>query len=221
LRSLFIASPGQRFIKWDQSAHEVRGIAYYSQDKTLLKLLADGLDPHQYVADLLKTDRATGKTTVFASVYGAGIKKLMGVTGKSAEEVKRLLAEIEGVFPALRAWKASVIKQVYNPGYVETPYGRRRHFWLVTEKNAHKQERVAVNYVVQSLCGDIALDGAIQVFEELELPPLLFVHDSNVVEVREDLVDGTVDNIKGILDGLFPNDVVKFKADVWTGGEWK
>jgi DNA polymerase I-like protein with 3'-5' exonuclease and polymerase domains len=222
LKNLFVARPGHVFIGWDMKQHEVRGLAYLSQDKALCQLLRDqAADPHQYVSDRANVgDRKKGKTVLFASAYGAGEDKLRQV-GLSSAQAKQALRLVADLFPALAEWKKTVYRQIWEQGCVETPhYGRRRHFHYINPRSKGKQQRVAVNFLPQALCNDICMDGAIQVFEKLGMPPLIFVHDFNLIEVPE--IGHEHYGIKAyeIARNVFPNDLVQFLPDIKVGQTW-
>lgn len=220
LRHLFVASPGHVLIGWDFSAHEVRGIALLSQDERLCQVLRDGLDPHQFVADAVGTDRQTAKHSLFGVAYGAGVPKLVKAHGLRPEVATRIVQEIRKLFPGLGRWSQVVIEQMYEQGYVETPYyHRRRHFLYIDEKTAHHQERVAVNFLSQSLCSDIALDAAISVFEEIKYAPLIYVHDSTVIEVPERKAEKVVGQVREIAGSIYPNSYVQWIPDVKARGQ--
>lgn len=222
LKHLFVARPGHVFVSWDFKTHEVRGIAYLSRDEQLLRILQDeDADPHQVVSDLAGLgDRQVAKRAVFAVAYGAGITRLVR-TGIPRPQAVRAYEAVGQLFPGLARWRESVVRQMYDEGYIETPYGRRRHFWYIDERNAAHLERVAVNFGPQSLCGDIALDSAVTVFEELGYPPMIFVHDFNLIEVPERKAEKVRRWAEEIARNIFPNPYVKFVPEMKPlSGHW-
>lgn len=211
LKHLFTSSPGNVFVGWDFKVHEVRGIAYLSRDVGLCDVLRDSnADPHTYVAERTGLTRDVAKRTVFAVAYGAGIGRLVS-TGLTSQQAQEAYEAVQSLLPGLEKWRQQVIDSMYNKGYVETPYyRRRRHFYYIDEKNAHHQERIAVNFLPQSLCGDIALDSAISVYEELGFPPQIFVHDFNAIEVEEKYAEDVWNECKQIASAILPNPYVRF-----------
>lgn len=220
LKHLFIASPGHTFVGWDYRVHEVRGIAYLSRDKALCKILENPqADPHQLIANMVGIERQEAKRALFAVAYGAGVGKLVRI-GMDPKKAELAYKAIHDLFPALEAWRTSVLNAMYESGYVETPYGRRRHFHYIDRKTAPHQERVAINFGPQSLCGDIALESAITVYEELGLAPLIFVHDFNCVEVETEKAPTIMEAIQEIAGSILPNPYVRFIPDLYVNQSW-
>lgn len=221
LKHLFVARKGHVFVGWDNNTHEVRGIAYYSQDPTLCNILnTPGVDFHQFLADKIGVERQIAKHSFFAAAYGAGPERIMksySITRRQAEDI---LSQIRTICPRLSTWKESVWEKVWNKGYVETPYGRVRHFYYIDETTASRVERVAVNFLVQSLCNDIALEGAVRLFENTGFPPVLFVHDFCALEVPINRVDEVVEQIQELENTIRADGPVRFLPNVKIGETW-
>ncbi len=220
LKHLFIARPGRVLLGWDYKTHEVRGLQYYIHDRTLGRLLADSdADPHAFVGARADLARQEAKRALFAVAYGASEGKLVEV-GISREKARKAIAAIRQLFPTLETWRRAVIQQMNDVGHVETPYGRRRNFWYIDERTQYKAERIAVNFLVQSLCSDITMDATIQVYEKLHLPPLIYVHDFNCVEVGEEEVDRLSRASEEIARSIFPNEHVAWVPEMKFGRSW-
>lgn len=111
----------------------------------------DGRDPAEVQAnyykghpdyDLIKNERATGKTGVYAELYGAAAPKLASVFGCTVEEVTRRLEKRYSRYPGLRAhrqaaeldymtadvqtWSEDSIDRMKD--YAESFFGWRRSF---------------------------------------------------------------------------------------------
>lgn len=61
IRQLFSSPPGYKFIDIDYSQLELRLGAHYTRDPNMLKVFAEGQDPHQLTADLCNVERHVGK----------------------------------------------------------------------------------------------------------------------------------------------------------------
>jgi uracil-DNA glycosylase family 4 len=222
LRHFFVARPGHQFIGWDMVANEVRCIALLSEDESLCRLLRAGLDPHQEVANATGLTRQQSKNLLFASVYGAGINRLMEQIGITDRQIiYRALETVGSMFPGLPAWKEEVINEVKEKGYVETTFGRKIVFPYQDEKNEWQIQRQAVNSIPQSLGSDIALLTLIRAYEGMGLVPLAFIHDAILIEVPEGRVSEVVEGLRTALAEPFPNPLVEFKIELKTGKNWR
>lgn len=87
-----------------------------------------------------------------------------------------------GAFPLIPAWHAWVISQLQDPGFIVTPYGRRRFFFSRVDDQATHREAVA--YAPQSMTGHQIDMGLLNLWRhkpEAEL--LIQVHDSILLQV--------------------------------------
>lgn len=114
-------------------------------------------------------------------------------TKQSAQE---LLDDYFRKFPTLKRWIDKVHKQIKDYGFVYSPFGRKRR--LPNHKSTDKGVvaeclRSGLNALAQSASSDHMVLSAINANKQLKLAKLDFkmlalVHDSMLVEVREDQV---------------------------------
>lgn len=100
-RGAFIPRPGYSFIVADYSQQEMRVLAEYSQDETLLRGFEEGLDIHTATAaamygipmeNVSKHQRFSAKAINFGIVFGMGPQKLAGRLKISVKEAEKFLA---------------------------------------------------------------------------------------------------------------------------------
>ncbi len=81
IRSLFVPSEGYVFVKMDYDQQEYRLLGHYGKDENFMQYIREGKDIHTSTAamvfnvpyeEVTKEQRAIGKTTNFAVVYGLG-----------------------------------------------------------------------------------------------------------------------------------------------------
>jgi len=108
-------------------------------------------------------------------------------------------------------------------GYVESVFGRRRRYHLLTEKNIGKAKRVAANAPIQSAVSDLNLISAIRLHDEYRnvdyAHVVLLIHDSLILEVKEGHIQEVAQTMQQIMldtaREYFP--AVPFRADVKVG----
>ncbi len=120
IRHIFEAPLGWAFVNLDFNSLEVRGVADLSQDNTLLRLIRQGQDMHNYNtrkflglsddASIDKGTRYSTKTLFFASVYGARenkiaetLRKKFRDAGLGTDQVWNLLRQ-KGIKQAKDPW---------------------------------------------------------------------------------------------------------------------
>ncbi len=193
VRSLVIPDDGFEFVSADYDQIELRVGTVESQDEVFKEIFLRGEDPHAATADALfgpgwrdlpdaSERRQLGKTFNFAAWYGASPATLARSTGVSEEHARRLLDRFYAEHPAILEWKQRIAQSVASQGFVETVFGRRRRFEVITESLWGDILREACNFPVQSTANDINLLTAIEL-QRRGYPILLLFHDSILTQV--------------------------------------
>lgn len=218
-RKCFISRfKGGKLLVADYSQIEVRILAHLSQDKLLLKALADGVDTHALTASLLlgvklknvtKEQRTIGKTFNFGILFGEGAEKLSIDAHISLATAQTYLETFFKKYKGVAEFKEAQIQKVEKCGYVETILGRR--LYIPKWKFAGTR---AINYPVQGSAADVVKKAMITVarkFKEEAYKSLLIlqVHD----ELVWDVVPEEQDLLKIIVPQLMDN-VVKITGEL-------
>lgn len=74
-----------------------------------------------------KTRRSSAKKLLIGSIYGRGAGSIAEQIGCPVEEGKELLTNFFAGFPRLKTWMDETREQTSHTGYVDDPFGRRRH----------------------------------------------------------------------------------------------
>lgn len=205
LRSMFVAPPGQIMLVADYDQIELRVIAHYSRDKTMMQTFINGDDIHAATAATMlgvtleeaMNDveiRTKGKVINFAVSFSAGATTLAKTTGGPVSEAQEFLNKHRAKFPAIYRWKDDVVREAksHRPAYITTMLGRKRRLpdlWAESFKGIDpdakrgmrmRAERQAVNARVQGSAADIFKLAMIRLYEmsiDTPLVPVLNVHD--------------------------------------------
>jgi DNA polymerase I-like protein with 3'-5' exonuclease and polymerase domains len=86
--------------------------------------------------------------------------------------------------PVALAWKKEQYARAVSDGYVQTVFGRRRHFPLVVPENYEEVRKSCVHMVIASTASDLTLM-ALTRLEKEGIPVVLSVHDSILAEVKD------------------------------------
>lgn len=193
VREMFVPRPGHSFVVCDYDSIEVRLLAYYMGRQEYRDLIADGLDPHAWMAaqihggvmeDFAKGSdgealRNQAKNTMFAITYGAGAPRVADMNEISREEAKSLITKIKKSLPGYYRLNKRIRTKIEAEGHVNTLFGRRQ---LVSPDKAY----VGLNALIQGSAADVMKQGLVNVNEAVAPyggKPLLVVHDEVVVEV--------------------------------------
>ena len=173
--------------------------------------------------------RATSKDVGKPIPYGREDKSFMDEFNMSKEEAHTMRMGWLDKYYGCRDYLQWCADQVTLGNYLETPWGRRRRFGLVTPESLHNLQNEARNFPIQSSSSDLLLYCAMEVEK-----PLLrnfdtritdLIHDSLLLEMPYDVeivaaVGKYVSDvmIQAPID-LFNCDV-PFKTDYEVGADW-
>ena len=191
VRDAFIPSEGGRLVSCDFDQIELRLLAHFAQETSMIEAIRDGVDLHGHTARLVfgdgftKAHRQIAKGGNFAKVYGAGAAKFGQTVGISEPEAQAFMTRYEAAFPGvatfMRTVEAVAQQRAADEGaaYVKSPAGRRHPLDV---RSLYK----GVNYLIQGTAADVLkkaildLDAA-GLGEFLVLP----VHDEVIADVPE------------------------------------
>jgi DNA polymerase I-like protein with 3'-5' exonuclease and polymerase domains len=217
LRGLFWAgSDDECLVVGDYSQIELRILAYYSADPTMVQAFVDGKDIHQASADTLGCDRGIAKNINFAIPFGAGYKKVAAMGGGkfSIRTAKRFYKKHKEDFPTIWAWIEETRRRCRRekPHEVTTILGRKRRLpqiiWINSQNErlqflAAKAERQAVNTRIQGSAADLIKMAMVRLHDMLDedMHIILQVHDELVVTTPRDKADRCLAIMREAMEG--------------------
>ena len=200
IREAFIAKEGSILLAADYSQVELRLMAHFSQDETMLKAFQEGKDIHAATASevfgiplekITSEERRAAKAINFGLIYGMGafgLAKQLGISrGQAQEYISLYFSRYTGVLNYMDQSK----EKAKDLGYVETLLGRRLYLPGIHSSNAIARsgaERVAINAPLQGTAADIIklamlkVDKLLAERSEIEAKMLLQVHDELILE---------------------------------------
>ena len=207
LRKVFIAPEGHKLICADYSQIELRVLAHFSNDPTLMDIFINDMDIHTSVAaevfkiepeDVSREMRDKAKIVNFGIIYGVSPSGLARrIQGMNVSEARDLITDYKERFPGITAFFQDCVQQALDQGYVSTLTGRRRAIPELFEPSQSRQslgERLAINTVIQGTAADLIKAAMVKVQhridqDQLKMKLLLQIHDELVLESPIDLVE--------------------------------
>lgn len=234
VRNIFQATPGRLLIEMDYSQIELRVLAHLSGDAFLRDVYMRGRDLHDEVAAALygpgfnKEQRIRAKFVNFGIAYGRGAGSIASEFGIDFAEAQRMIKEWFRRAPQAAEY-IRMCRAAPNLGKtMETVFGRRRRFGLITNENRNALENEAVNFPMQSTASDLTLTFAMRYDRDLKVKwgaeILNLIHDSVLIEVPESanieyLTAWTADKMR-----KHPQEVLKtdlpFEVSISKGTLW-
>lgn len=236
VREAFVAPPGHVIMSADYSQIELRIMAHISEDPSLLRAFADGIDVHRATAsevfgvpvpEVSSEQRRYAKVINFGLIYGMGAFGLasnLGIEQKAAKDyIDRYFARFAGVKRYMDETRVAAKAR----GYVETVFGRR--LWLpeINSGNGPRRsgaERQAINAPMQGTAADLIKLAMIAVQDALEREHratrmVMQVHDELVLEVPEAELAWAKEAVPRLMAGVAPLKV-PLLAEVGVGPNW-
>lgn len=237
-RRLFPARPGYVIAAFDYKQLEMRVAAALSGDPQLAQTLLAS-DPHAVTARYMfrretvdDADRHAAKRVTFGVMYnrsaftlcrGPLLDVLGGVEIPEAERRTKAQLFIDafwGVYPDYYQWQRDRMDEALTNGELTTPFGRKRHWQLITWQNKHEVQNQACNFPIQSTASDMCSMALVKLETALKGIgfPLYTVHDEVVTEIREDRLEQGIDIVRNVMaEPLFDTKGVGFDVSAKVG----
>ncbi|SOC36556.1 DNA polymerase I [Ureibacillus acetophenoni] len=220
----------------DYSQIELRVLAHYSKDESLIDAFKQGMDIHTRTAmdvfhvqadEVTSNMRRTAKAVNFGIVYGIsdyGLSQNLDITRKEAGEfIERYFAS----FPGVKEYMDSIVQDAKLNGFVTTILNRRRYLPDITSSNFNLRsfaERTAMNTPIQGSAADIIKKAMIDMDarlkeEGLKTKMLLQVHDELIFEAPKD----EIEILERIVPEVMENAIellVPLKVEYSYGSTW-
>ena len=240
MRTCFTAGPGMLLVSADYSQIELRVLAHYSKDPTLLTAFRNGEDIHTRTAALLHDvdpskvgpdERRKAKTINFGLIYGMGPRKLAQDLGIPLAEAKMFIERYFARFSCIRDFFDRVEEDARRDGYVTTLSGRRRPLPDMRSQSGQARalaERQSVNTLIQGSAADLIKFAMLAVHEDRELQSmqarlLLQIHDELIVEVPKQHAEDAAERLALLMTGTGAWGIaldVPLVADAGIGANW-
>ncbi len=220
----------------DYSQIELRIMAAFSGDQTMLEAFNNGVDIHTQTAskvfhvgldDVTGDMRRKAKTINFGIIYGIssfGLAQRLKIPRKEAAQI---IEEYFAGFPAVKDYIDQCIEKARGFGYAETILGRRRYLRDINSRNQTDRmfaERNAVNAPIQGSAADMLKIAMIQIHEfmqreQLKSKMILTVHDELVFDAHRDEIDHLRERVDHIMKHAIPM-AVTMETGIGVGENW-
>jgi len=237
IREAFVPAEGNRLLSADYSQVELRILAHYSGDESLIDAFRRGGDIHRETAaevmglepnEVSDDQRARAKAVNFGIIYGLSAFGLANQLGLSTAEAQQTIDTYFARYRGVKHFIDGTIEQAKRDGFVRTFLGRRRALPELRSRNrALRQaaERMAVNTVIQGTAADLIKKAMLAVDRSLEEQGLrgrmiLQVHDELVFEVPEKDAPSIAQRIGSWMRDVLPLGV-PLAVEVGQGRNWR
>ncbi len=220
----------------DYSQVELRIIASFAQDATMIEAFRQGQDIHAATAskifqvsleEVTPEMRRKAKTANFGIIYGVssfGLAQRLSIPRGEASDIIKAYFE---QFPSIRGYMDRVIQQAREQQYVETVLGRKRYLRDINSRNPTVRgysERNAINAPIQGTAADMIKIAMVRVYdwmqqEKLQSKMILQVHDELVFDAHRDEVVLLQEKVSALMKDALPLEV-PMEVGTGVGDNW-
>lgn len=241
-RRMFPARPGYVIVSADFKQLEFRVAWALSGDKNLGEALMSG-DMHARTAAYMfrkdestvtSGDRHAAKRVSFGTAYNRSAYTLSRgpllevLGGIEVSEFRRqalaqkFIDDFWALYSDYDRFKHESIAEAFKNGELQTPFGRKRRWMLITDRNQREVENQAVNFPIQSTASDMCSTALINLGRTLPQRglgfPLYTVHDEIVAELKIETLAEGIECMREVMEHPpFNVGAAQFPVDVKVG----
>jgi len=225
--------PGWKFGSADLKQAEVVGFLWWVEAwEVLRRVLCEGADAHQVVADLTGLPRADAKTTTFSILFGEQDYTTAARLHKTLQDIRVIREGYYEMLPGVPEYFRSVLKESKDKGYVESPFGLRRYIRLDPSGPVNRRAvNQAANAKIQNIPPIVTRRAMIELARTLPKPARILgqVHDEILFTYPVDLEKEVLTNVHDTLHQSIPEmpaptlsmaGGIKFNVDLAVGENW-
>ena len=200
IRKMFIPSENCMLLSADYSQIELRLLAHFSNDESLIAAYGKDADIHALTAskifgvpleEVTENMRSSAKAVNFGIIYGISSFGLAKNASVSNYQAKRFIEEYFRTYPGVKQFMDNNVREAKEKGFLRTLMGRIRYFPELTSSKYNIRsfgERAAMNMPLQGSASDIIKKAMLDVSYELQKRGLkaeliLQVHDELILDV--------------------------------------
>ena len=220
----------------DYSQIELRIMASFSKDESMIEAFKEGRDIHATTAskifsvpleDVDDNMRRMAKSANFGIIYGISAFGLANNLNIPRSEASEFIQSYFREFPSVKKYMDNAINIAREQEYVETILGRRRYLPDINSRNMTMRgfaERNAINAPIQGSAADIIKIAMINIYnwmnsQDLKSRMIMQVHDELVFDVHKDEFDDIKGPIIDFMKNAYPLEV-PMSIGVGVGQNW-
>lgn len=186
---------GGMILGFDFSQLELRVLACLSNETKMIEAFKNKVDIHAITGGeiagkswdkITSEERATGKTTNFAIIYGKTSDTLKDDLHVSRDRAQQVIDSVLGGYDKVSTWMAARHKELEEIGGIKTIFGREipiLEYYLDGRNFQLEAQRKSVNYPIQSAASDLVNSGIVRLhkkFKLLQLKSIILaaIHDA-------------------------------------------
>lgn len=230
IRQAFISKEGHSLISIDYSQIELRLLAHFCKDPSLVESFMQDKDIHfETAARLFGEQEATQKRFIaksinFGLIYGMGSKKLSQTLQIPLKQAKEYIQSYFALFPTIKDFLNAQEEFLLENGYSQTLLGHRRYFDFKRATDFMRANflREGINSIFQGSAADLIKLSMCEIrkrYAKSDLKMLLQVHDELIFEAPSDKAQSYANEVAHIMNSIYKLEV-PLKCGIAIGTNW-
>lgn len=241
IKHMFIPSQDSTILQSDYSQMELKIVAEYAEDTTMIEAFKQGKDIHLSTGEKLAGTtidkdsfwRKLAKTINFGIIYGKTAESLAKDLDIPVKDSERFMSVFFSEMPGVKKFIDYAHKYVITHGNISSMFGRIRRLAMAKSQDKWKRleaERRAVNTPIQSTASDYTLCSIINLvntFEKYRMKSKVIatVHDSIIFDINNSELVEAKEIIKQVMSSpqnplIYWNMKVPITVDIELGSSW-
>ena len=237
IRKAFVPKEkGWQIVSMDYSQVELRIMAHFANEETLIDAFQNDKDIHSQTASLVygipidwvdADQRRTAKVVNFGIMYGAGPYRMSQELNISMVDAKGIIETYFKTYPGIKSFIDSTVENAKANGYVSTLLGRRRNTQNIMSSRqqiVNAEIRAAINMPIQGTAAELIKLAMIHIQDEIlkrnmKSKMILQIHDELLFESPEDEIDDLINMATKKMESAMKLSV-PLKVDTGIGDNW-
>lgn len=237
IRKAFIPKDNHHLIMAaDYSQIELRIMAAFSKDESMMNAFKEGRDIHATTAakvfgvdvdNVEPNMRRKAKEVNFGIIYGISAYGLSQNLNIPRGEAQEIIDSYFKEFPNVKKYMDATIEKAKKDEFVETILGRRRYLRNINSRNFTMRgfdERNAINAPIQGSAADIIKIAMINIHkwmhnEKLKSKMIMQVHDELVFDMHKDEQELLVSKVEDFMKNAYALEV-PMEIGIGVGKNW-
>ena len=236
IRRAFISDEGHLFLSADYSQIELRLVADFAKDETMISAFRNNDDIHAItaakiyhkdVSEVTADERRHAKTANFGILYGISAFGLASRLNIPRADAKQLIDNYFAMFPTIHQYMSESVETAREHGFVSTKMGRKRRLPDINSKNPVVRgyaERNAINAPIQGSAADIIKVAMVDIAREmrdkgLKSKMIMQVHDELNFDVLPEELPVMQKLVARCMEGAYSGEV-KLTASSGVADNW-
>ena len=237
IREAFVSPVGHKLVAIDYSQIELRLMAHFSGDESMIAAFVDGRDIHRNTAaevwglalDAVSDEqRRAAKAINFGLIYGISAFGLARNLNIGRDEAQSHMNAFFSRYPGVKDYMERCKADAKEQGYVETLAGRRLYLPDIRARNQQARqyaERTAINAPLQGTAADLIKQAMIDIDRWLAqqgsaAKMIMQVHDELVFEIPDAEAQDLAKTLAGRMEAVGNGLSVPLVAEFGIGANW-